>query len=686
MKNLDYSYTQNRELSWLNFNERVLEESEDSNVPLLERLKFISIFTSNLDEFFMVRCGSIYDLSLVKKKQKDNKTGWTPQEQLDAVYNRCKILYKKKDNDFEKLNDELQKEGIYDLNFSDLTKNELKNVKKFFLEDILPIISPQIIDIHHPFPHLSNKKLNLMLIMEYDGKEIYGSVPIPQFLDRVFYPSEDEKRFILIEKIVHEYAEEIFLNYNIKFKTIISVVRNADIALSTSHLDDDEDYRRHVKKILKKRNRLAPICLEFYKNYDEQLADFLSERLNLKKNQVQISNTPLEMSYVFEVIKNIKEKDELKFNKLSYISFEGKIEKSLKKGNIVKQVSKRDILLSYPYDSIEPFIKLLKEAANDEKVISIKITIYRLSSASSIVKYLLAAADNGKDVTVLIELRARFDEKNNIQYATLLEEAGCQVIYGFENYKIHSKVCLITRKTSGKLQYITHFGTGNYNEKTAKQYADLNLITSNKEIGKDVMSFFKNMAIADLNKGYKHLLVAPNQLKKPLIKKIKDEIKKAKNNEPASIVMKLNSLTDRHMIDLLQKASSEGVKIKLIVRSICCLVPEIMEYTENIEIISIVGRFLEHSRIYCFGTGENSSLYLSSADLMTRNTEKRVEISFPIYDSDLKKKIHHMLKIMLNDNTKARKINSNGNYEVIPVHGKRIDSQDYFLNQDIGKK
>jgi len=676
MKKLDYTYTQNRELSWLKFNERVLEESEDPNVPLLERLKFISIFTSNLDEFYMVRCGSIYDLSLINKNYKDNKTGLTAEEQLDEVFNTSKNLYKNRDNAYKKLNQELQEEGIYDLEFSDLNKKELKYVNRFFNDNILPILSPQIIDVQHPFPHLSNKNLNIMLIMEYKGKKIYGTIPIPYSLDRIIYPSEDEKRYILLEKIVYEYAEDIFPNYDIKFKTIISIVRNADISLSTSQMDEDEDYRGYVKKILKKRNRLAPICLEFYRNYDADLANFLCEKLKLKKNQVQISNTPLEMQYISDIIENIKEKNKLLFHKLSYNPFEGKIERSLKEEEIIPQLKKKDILLSYPFDSIEPFLKLLKEAANDDKVVSIKITIYRLSNVSSIVKYLIDAAENGKNITALIELRARFDENNNIEYAALLEEAGCQVIYGFENYKVHSKICLITRKSLGKVQYITQLGTGNYNEKTCELYTDLSYITTDKEIGKDAMLFFKNMAISNLNGEYKHLLVAPNDLKKQIIEKINAEIIKAKNNEQGNIIMKMNSLTDREIIDVLEKASNAGVKIKLIIRGVCCIVPGIIGHTENMEIISIVGRFLEHSRIYCFGLGENQSIYLSSADLMTRNTEKRVEIAFPIYNQSLKENIQNMLKIMLGDNVKGRKINSKGNYEKIEINGELLDSQD----------
>jgi polyphosphate kinase len=681
MSKMDYSFTQNRELSWLNFNDRVLEEAEDTTVPLLERLKFISIFTSNLDEFYMIRCGSLFDISLIDKNYVDNKTGLSAKDQLNAIFNRTNKLYKRRDKVFKSLNLRLKDEGICDLDFEDLTKNETKFINKYFFNNILPVLSPQIIDIHHPFPHLLNKSLNVMLIMKNEDKTLYGFIPIPPSLPKIIY-FPNKLRFILIEKIIYEYVNEIFSNYNIEFKTIVSVTRNADIVLSNSQIDEDEDYKGYMKKILKKRTRLAPIRLEFYKYCDLNLTNFLCEQLNIQKNQVQISNTPLEMSYVFDLYEHVKEVNELMFHKLSFNPFYPKIPKIIKEGKIIPQLKKRDFLLCYPFDSMKPFLRFLKEAANDENVISVKITIYRLARSSSIIKYLLEACENGKDVTVLIELRARFDEENNIHYAVLLEEAGCRILYGFEDYKVHSKICLITRKEKNKIKYITQLGTGNYNEKTSKLYTDYSLITRNPEIGEDAMLFFKNMSISNLNGEYQQLLVAPFGLKDQLIEKINIEIDNARNNRPASIIMKMNSLTDRDLIDMLSKASNAGVKIKLIVRCICCLLPGIPKKTENIEVISIVGRFLEHSRIYCFGTGENTSIYLSSADLMTRNTEKRVEIAFPIKNSILKKRIMHMLNIMLNDNVKARKINWKGEYEKVIRSVDLIDSQNYFMHDD----
>jgi polyphosphate kinase len=677
---MDYSFTQNRELSWLNFNDRVLEEAEDGSVPLLERLKFISIFTNNLDEFYMVRCGSLFDISLVDKDYIDNKTGLNAQDQLDAIYDRTKYLYKRRDEVFKSLNNLLKTEGIYDLDFKDLTKSEIKFINKYFFNNILPVLSPQIIDIHHPFPHLLNKSLNVMLIMKSEGKLLYGLIPIPSSLPKIIYFPTNPLRYILLEKIIYEYVNEIFSNYHVEFRTVVSVTRNADIVLSNSQIDEDEDYKGYMKKLLKKRTRLAPIRLEFYKYSDTKLKKFLCDKLNIQENQAQISNTPLEMSYVYDLYSHIKKVNKTVFHKLSFDPFYPEIPKFIKEGKIIPQLKRRDFLLCYPYDPIDPFLRLLKEAANDENVISVKITIYRLARSSSIIKYLLEACENGKDVTVLIELRARFDEENNIHYAGLLEEAGCRILYGFEEFKVHSKILLITRKEKNKFQYITQLGTGNYNEKTSKLYTDYSFITRESSIGDDAMLFFKNMSISNLNDEYRTLLVAPFGLKNKLIEKINIEIDNAINNRPANIIMKMNSLTDRELIDMLSKASNAGVKIKLIVRCICCLIPGIPDKTENIEVISIVGRFLEHSRIYCFGTGEDASIYLSSADLMTRNTEKRVEIAFPIKNPILQIKINHMLDIMFNDNVKARKINDKGEYEKVIRSVNLIDSQNYFMH------
>lgn len=680
----DYSFTQNREISWLKFNDRVLEEAEDDSVPLLERLKFISIFTSNLDEFYMVRCGDLYDLSLLDENYYDDKTGLSARDQLNAIFEKTRFLYERRDKIFKSVNSLLKKEGVFNLNFDELTRKEDKYVNEYFFDYIFPVLSPQIIDVQHPFPHLLNRSLNVMLILESKGEKLYGLIPIPSSLPTIIYLHKNKLRFILLEKIIYEYADEVFSNYNVEFKTVVSVTRNTDIVLPNYQIDEDEGYRGFMKKILKKRTRLAPIRLEFYKYTNSKLTNFLCNKLNLKENQVMISNSPLNMIYVYNLYDHVKDVNELLFHKLSFNPYYPRIPKTVNDDKIIFQLKNRDILLYYPFDSVEPFLRLLKEAANDKKVISIQITIYRLARSSSVIKYLLEACENGKDVTVLIELRARFDESNNIYYAGLLEEAGCRVLYGFKKHKVHSKICLITRRNKNKIQYITQLGTGNYNEKTCNLYTDLCFMTINQTIGNDAMLFFKNMAISNLNGDYQKLLVSPFKLKQELMEEIRNEMDHAKSNQPANIVMKMNSLTDRELIDMLKKASCAGVKIKLIIRGICCIVPGLPGKTENIEVISIVGRFLEHSRIYCFGNANETSIYLSSADLMTRNTERRVEIAFPIEDPTLKEELMHMLKILLNDNVKARKINNKGEYEKITIDkgADLIDSQDYFMHYE----
>jgi polyphosphate kinase len=682
MPKTDYSFTQNRELSWLKFNLRVLEEAEDDSVPLLEQLKYISIFTSNLDEFYMVRCGSLYDLSLIDEDYVDNKTGWDAQEQLDAIYERTTYLYKRRDEVYESVNSKLREKGIFELDFEDMTKGEVKYFKDYFLNYVFPVLSPQIIDVQHPFPHLANKSRYVMLILESKGEPLFGLINVPRSLPSIVYSPDDKLRYILMEKIVHQYVDKVFSNYQVLFKTILSVTRNADITLSNDQIDEDEDYRGAMTKILKKRTRLAPIRLEFYRDSHKKLTKFLRKQLNLKENQVQISHTPLDMAYVYKLYEHIEKVDELKFHTITFNPYYPRTPQIIEPGEILPQLRERDILLSYPYDSFDPFLKFLKEAANDKYVVSVQIAIYRLAQSSSVIKYLREARENGKDVTVLIELRARFDEERNIHYASMLEEAGCRVQYGFEMYKVHSKICLVTRKEGRDIQYFTQLGTGNYNEKTARLYTDMSFLTSRNDIGEDAMLYFKNMSISNINGEYDRLLVAPFKFKSRLIRMMEEQIEEAEKGRPASIIMKMNSLTDREMIDMLSKASNAGVEIKLIIRGICCIIPGLPGKTEHIEVTSIVGRFLEHHRIYCFGTGEDAKIYLSSGDLMTRNTEKRVEIAFPVDDPGLKDEIRNMMEVMLSDNVKARKINTEGDYERITREGEKVDAQRCLMQRD----
>ncbi|MDO5849080.1 MAG: polyphosphate kinase 1 [Methanobrevibacter sp.] len=678
----DYSYTQNRELSWLKFNKRVLQEACDDTVPLLERLKFISIFTSNLDEFYMVRCGTLHDLSLIDSDYRDNKSGLTASQQLDRIFKRTKELCRFKDRVYMDVSKQLEFFDIREVSFEGMNQSQRDFIDEYYDNFVFPILSPQIIDFNHPFPHFRNNALYIVLKLKGDDDETeFGFIPVPESLDSLVFLPGEGFNFILMENIILHYADQIFTNYSVKFKTVMSVTRNADISFLHEQIDSDDDYRELVKKILKKRSRLAPIRLQFYRNKNKKLVDFLTEKLNIRKNQIQVSNSPLNMEFVFPLIDHIKSKNVNLYQKLSYRPFVTNYPPNLLKNrSMIEQVLERDYLFFYPYESMDLFLKLLKEAANDDRVVSIKITIYRLAKVSKIVQYLLDALDNGIEVTALIELRARFDEQNNLNYAEVLEEAGCNVIYGSEEYKVHSKICLITRRAKNGFEYITQLGTGNYNEKTSKLYTDLSYITSRNDIGEDAVLFFQNMSLDNLDGDYKKLIVSPTSFKSNIADKICEQVALARSGKPALIIMKMNSLTDRDLIDMLQRASIVGVTIKLIIRGICCIIPGIPNVTDNIRIISIVGRFLEHSRIYCFGVGDSCEIYLSSADLMTRNTEKRVEIGFPIEDRHIRHRILDMINIMLSDNVKAREIDINGDMVRIPVIDERVDSQEFFIN------
>ncbi len=678
----DLSYTQNRELSWLTFNQRVLEEACDKNVPLYERLKFVSIFESNLDEFFMIRVGSLLDLTLLKGNRVDNKSGWTPAEQLKKIFKAVAPLYKQRDQAFAEITDQMRKNDIYHLDMKDLSGHERKYAEQYFDSYIMPVLSPQIVDFHHPFPHLANKSLYIAVMIKREDTTSFGFIPVPQSVPNVLFFPGDNVRYILTEKIILEYCDKVFDMFEITDKAIISVTRNADISPEDEVFADDDDYRHHMKKILKKRRRLAPVRLEVQPDADSALLRYLQNRLKIGKDQIFKSKAPLRMSYVF----SLADKFPLDTaRKLSYPAFEPQPPAMLnKRESIIKQVRKRDVVLHYPYEQMEPFLRLVKEAAYDESVISIKITIYRLANNSKLVEYLTEAAENNKEVTVLMELRARFDEQNNIDWAERLEEAGCNVIYGFESFKVHSKICLITHWHDDKVQYITQIGTGNYNEKSAKLYTDLSLITANAEIGNDASNFFKNMAISNLDGQYQQLLVAPTSLKQGIVKLIDEEIAKAWRSEDGYILMKMNSLTDREIITKLSEASCAGVKINLIVRGICCLVPGIKDKTENITVVSIVGRFLEHSRVYCFGKNDDMRIYISSADIMTRNTEKRVEIACPILDEAVKRRIFDILQVQLHDNVKARLLQSDATYaKRSGAEYTAVDSQAYFMEEAV---
>jgi len=672
---------QNRELSWLKFNERVLEESNYKGNPPFERLKYISIFCSNLDEFFMVRVGSLTDYMLYAPKYFDNKTGMTARQQLDAIFLETASLYALKDRYYQSLMEELNSHGVEHLKMSDLSTTEGKDIEKHFVRNIQPLLSPQIIDNrHHPFPHIENLKLYIAVTLEHKSSPLFGLIAVPKTLDRLFM-LEGGCRYVLLEDLICHFSHLVFKPYKVLEKTILSVTRNADINVEQeAALDEDIDFRQFMQKLVKKRNRLTPVRLELQYDVSKAFRAFFYEKLNLIEKQVYLVSSPLDISYYFSMEDKLKTGGRKDLFLPAHIPYD--VFPADKRNHLIKEVFKRDVFFSFPYESILPFLEMIRRAADDPKVLSIKITLYRLDFQSRLADALIRAAENGKEVIVLMELQARFDETNNIEWSVRLEEAGCRIIYGISGYKVHSKICLITRRESGKIQYITQIGTGNYNEKTVKLYTDFSLVTSNQEIGKDAVTFFNSLSLGDVSEGYEHLWVAPACYKQNIIRYIEDEEDKAKNCEDAQIIIKCNSLTDKEIIIKLIEASQSGVKISLIIRGICCLIPRIPEFTHNISVISIVGRFLEHTRVFCFGTGQSSKVYISSADLMTRNTERRIEIACPIYDTKIKTRICEMLDMMLKDNSKAWEHYSNGRYILrsAPVD-MVVNSQEAFIDQ-----
>ena len=665
-------YTQNRELSWLKFNQRVLQEAKDQSVPLLERMKFVSIFTSNLDEFFMIRVGSLFDMDSMGDHSVDSRSGLTPKQQLEKIYEAVAPLYKERDKTYADIKKQLQPYGVCSLTIKELEQQERKYIKKYFKEQILPVLSPQIVDSKHPFPHLISNQIYVIAYVFDEGKKMVGIVPVPHFVPEIVYLPGNDIRFIRIENVIKEYLELVFEHYEVSDKNFIRITRNADISPEDEGFDEDDDFRNRMKKTLHKRRRMAAVRLEVAENLTKEQEKYLCDKLDIDPIQIFRTKAPMMLEYMFQVAEKIP----VSMKKpLLYEPFSPQQSAMVQEESMMKQVKKQDILLSYPYESMEPFLRLIKEASSDPNVLTIKITIYRLAKKARLVEYLCAAAENGKEVTVLIELRARFDEQNNIDWSERLEEAGCRVIYGFEGYKVHSKICLITYRNRNEIRYITQIGTGNYNEKTAAMYTDLALITENQEIGEDAAVFFKNMSIGNLDGEYEHLLVSPTSLKQKILHFMDEEIQKGSKGH---IVMKMNSLTDMDFIRKVSEASCAGVKVELIVRGICCILPGVEGKTENLSVTSIVGRYLEHARIFCFGEGTDQKIYIGSADMMTRNTEKRVEVACPVLDPLVKKRINHMLQIMLTDNVKARILTSSGIY-VEKSGEKNINSQETFM-------
>lgn len=672
------NYTQNRELSWLRFDQRVLEEARDKSVPLLERMKFVAIFTSNLDEFFMIRVGSLYDMVQTDEKHRDSRSGMTPQEQLDAIYEAVAPLYKERDKTYTEIKKELSPYGICGLDFKELEADEKKYVKKYFKEQILPVLSPQIVDSSHPFPHLLNKDIYVTASLN-KKEQMLGIVPVPTYVSDILMLPGHDIRYIRMEKVIMEYLHLVFDQYEVSDPNYICVTRNADVSPNDEALEVTDDFRKLMQNTLHKRRRMAVVRLETAEKLSAKMQEYFCEKFKITPAQIFRTKMPMKLDYMFSIAGNLPESMK---RSLVYEPFSPQKSAHVQEGSMLKQVKKQDILLFYPYESMDPFLKLIKDASADPNVMTIKITIYRLAKKARLVEYLCAAAENGKEVTVLIELRARFDEQNNIDWSERLEEAGCRVIYGFDGYKVHSKICLITYRNRNEIQYITQVGTGNYNEKTAAMYTDLSLMTADPRIGQDAAEFFKNMSIGNLQGSYQYLIVSPVSLKSSILQMMDEEIQKGKDGR---IVMKMNSVTDVDFIRKVSEASCAGVRVDLIVRGICCILPGVPEYTENVRVMSVVGRYLEHPRIFSFGAGKEQKIYIGSADMMTRNTEKRVEVACPVLDEQIRRQINHDLKVMLSDNVKARVMQKDGTYTKRKLKdessGKMIDSQAVFMEE-----
>lgn len=667
----------NRELSWLKFNERVLEEAENPKVPLCERLTFASIYQSNLDEFFMVRVGSLIDQMLVAKDSRDNKTHMTPKEQIQAILPQVEILNRRKDEVYGKLMEKIEEYGVRLVDFSKITEEENKFLEAYFDMEISGLISPTIVGKRQPFPFLKNKEIYAVVVLTTkSGKERLGIIPCGSGVFERLIHLPGGNTYMLSEELILHYIPKVFKGYQVKEKSLLRVTRNADIDADALY-DEDLDYREFMADLIKKRKKLAPVRIELSRKLSEGSVKLICEHLAIKSQYVFRSQAPLDLSFVFQIEDALRKIPELFYERRTprkSPAFTGD-------RPILDQIKEKDKLLSYPYESINPFLNMLHEAANDKDVVSIKMTLYRVAKQSKVVEALIEAAENGKEVLVLVELKARFDEENNIGWSRLLEDAGCRVIYGLDGYKVHSKLCLITKKTDEQIEYYTQIGTGNYNEKTSRLYTDLSLMTYNVDIGLEAANVFQALAMGETIKHVDHLLVAPKCLQNKILDMIDEEIAHARAGEPAYIGLKMNSLTDKKIMEKLVEASCAGVRIDMVIRGICCLIPQVPGKTENIHVRSIVGRFLEHSRIYIFGSEGREKIYIASADFMTRNTLRRVEVVAPVYDEEIKARLLEMFRIMLKDNQQARQENGEGIYRILPTDEEPLNAQEYFYEQ-----
>lgn len=670
-------YMMNRELSWLKFNERVLNEAGNPKVPLAERLTFVSIYQSNLDEFYRVRVGTLMDQMDVSEVVRENKTNMTSEEQVKAIIRATRELEEKKTVIYEQLMGELEPKGIRLINFNKLSAEEGKILEEYFDREIAPYLSANIVSKQQPFPFLKNKDIYAVALLESKGgKTRTAIIPCSNNVFRRLIDIPTRKgTFLLSEELILQFLPKFFKNYSVKEKSLIRVTRNADIDTEMIY-DEDLDYRDAMENLIKERKRMNPVRMEFTGTLNKKMMHALCKTIHVEKEHVFRSDVPLDLSFVFAIQSYLKNTNA---GELFYPRRTPRPTPQLNdKESLIPQILEKDVLLSYPFESMKSFINLLYEAAEDESVVSIKMTLYRLANKSQIVDALVEAAENGKEVVVLVELRARFDEENNIEYSRKLEEAGCRVIYGLNGYKVHSKLCLISRKTEQGVSYVTQIGTGNYNEKTSALYTDLSLITGNQEIGKEAAEVFAALLRGETVEETHLLLVAPKCLQNKVLDMIEEEIQHVKNGEEGYIGIKINSLTDKVIISKLVEASQAGVKIEMIVRGICCLIPGVKGYTENITVVSIVGRFLEHSRIYRFGTKERENVYIASADFMTRNTLRRVEVAAPVLDERLKNQLAWMFETMMKDDEKGKCLTEKGIYVDRNLHVQKLNSQECF--------
>jgi len=670
----------NRELSWLKFNERVLEEAESERTPFCERLSFASIYQSNLDEFFMVRVGSLIDQQALSPKSRDSKTQMTPAEQLRAILPAVKKLNIRRDAVYKKLTEMLERSGVRLVDFRKIGRQESEKLERYFDAQIAPLISPVIVGGRQPFPFLNNRDIYAVVVLESSrGKRRLGIIPCSAgVFPRLIEVSAADNTYMLAEELILHFIPKVFPGYTLKAKSLLRVTRNADIDADALY-DDDLDYREFMVEVIKRRKRLAPVRLELSRDLDSDIVQTLCKHMDIKREYVFKNNTPLDLSFLFQVQDILRQRSEMFYQRRipqKSAMFESG-------APILPQIAKGDKLLSYPYESMKPFLDMLYEAANDKSVVSIKMTLYRVARQSKVIEALIEAAENGKEVLVLVELKARFDEENNIEWSRRLEAAGCQVIYGLEGYKVHSKLCLITRREGEETRYYTQIGTGNYNEKTARLYTDLALMTADQDIGREAAEVFSALSRGETIQHTDHLLVAPQCLQDRILSMIDEEIERARIGQQAYIGVKINSLSDKAIIRKLIEASCAGVKIDLVVRGICCLVAGVPGATENIRVTSIVGRFLEHARIYIFGPRDRAKVYIASADFMTRNTLRRVEVAAPVYDEALRLRLFDMLTLQTRDNVQARRMMGDGTYVRVKamVEESEINAQELLYQQ-----